>query len=44
MAHFNNMGLEVKDTKAFDITGEPGAWKVKVTIDDWNEIAAIELR
>ena len=38
------MGLEVKDTKAFDITWEPGAWKVKVTIDDWNEIAAIELR
>ena len=44
VAHFNNMGLEVKETKAFNVTGQPGAWKVKVTIDDWNEIAAMELR
>ncbi len=44
VAHFNNMGLEVKGTKAFGITGQPGAWKVKVAIDDWNEIAVMEVR
>ncbi len=44
VAHFNNMGLEVKDTKAFEITGQPGAWTVKVTINDWNEIAAMEVK
>ncbi len=44
VAHFNNHSLQVKDTRAFKVTGKPGDWTVEVKINDWNEVAAIEIR
>ena len=41
IAKFNNCGRPVEHN--FAITGKPGAWNVKVTLDDWNEIAAIKV-
>ena len=39
VARFNCYGRPVE--APFEITGKPGAWNVKVALDDWNEIAAI---
>ncbi len=44
VAHFNDHSLQVKDTRAFKVTGKPGDWTVEVKINDWNEVAAIEIR
>ena len=44
VAHFNDHSLQVKDTQAFKVTGKPGDWTVEVSINDWNEVAAIEIR
>lgn len=44
VAHFNNRGLQVENSKAFEISGKPGKWTVKVTIDDWNEVASIVVK
>ncbi len=44
VAHFNNHSLQVKDTHAFKVTGKPGDWTVEININDWNEVAAIEIR
>ena len=44
VAHFNDHSLQVKETQAFKVSGKPGDWTVEVNINDWNEVAAIEIR
>lgn len=41
VAHFDDHSLEIKDTNAFTISGEPGNWTVDVKLKDWCEIASI---
>ena len=40
--YFNNFGI--RKTADCQITGEPGAWTGNVKLDDWNEIAVIEVQ
>ena len=42
VAKFDSFGRPVAND--FAITGKPGAWSVKVTLNDWNEIAAIVVK
>ena len=40
--YFNNFGI--RKAAGWNISGQPGAWTVEVEIDDWNEIAIIEVQ
>ena len=42
VAKFDSFGRPVQHD--FAVTGKPGAWTVKVTLNDWNEIAAIVVK
>ena len=42
MHHFNIKGIPYV-APAFKVSGAPGAWTVEIKLDDWNEIAIIEV-
>ena len=39
--HYNKRGIPAP--AEFAVTGQPGAWQVEVKLNDWNEIAIIEI-